>query len=164
MIILNFKIAKRISKFVSIFCLSLFFLFGCQPQEKNASLQRIIERGYISVGTIYGLTSYYLEAEGAAGFEYELVKKYADSLGVELKVVPSYSLEDLFDKLDNGTVDILAAGLAVTDKRRQLYNFSPSYDNISQKLVFCFLEITFLVYPNTQPGFGLLYRVSQLYF
>jgi len=136
MIILNFKIAKKISKFVSIFGLSLFFLFGCQPQEKNASLQRIIERGYISVGTIYGLTSYYLEAEGAAGFEYELVKKYADSLGVELKVVPSYSLEDLFDKLDNGTVDILAAGLAVTDKRRQLYNFSPSYDNISQKLVF----------------------------
>jgi len=136
MIKLNFKIAKKISKFVSIFFLCIFFLFGCQPKEENASLQRIIERGYISVGTLYGLTSYYLEAEGAAGFEYELVKKYADSLGVELKVVPSYSLEELFSKLDNGQVDILAAGLAVTDKRRQLYNFSPSYDNISQKLVF----------------------------
>jgi membrane-bound lytic murein transglycosylase F len=136
MINLNFKIVKKISKFVSILFLSAFLLFGCQPTEKNASLQRIIERGYINVGTIYGLTSYYLEAEDAAGFEYELVKNYADSLGVDLKVVPSYSLEELFDKLNSGQVDILAAGLAVTEKRRQQYDFSPSYDNISQKLVF----------------------------
>jgi membrane-bound lytic murein transglycosylase F len=136
MINLNFKIVKKISKFVSILFLSTFLLFGCQPTEKNASLQRIIERGYINVGTIYGLTSYYLEAEDAAGFEYELVKNYADSLGVDLKVVPSYSLEELFDKLESGEVDILAAGLAVTEKRRQQYDFSPSYDNISQKLVF----------------------------
>jgi len=136
MIKFNFKIAKKISKFVSLSFLCAFFLFGCQPNKENASLQRIIERGYISVGTIYGLTSYYLEAEGAAGFEYELVKKYADSLGVELKIVPSYSLEELFSKLNSGQVDILAAGLAVTDQRRQLYNFSPSYDEISQKLVF----------------------------
>jgi membrane-bound lytic murein transglycosylase F len=136
MINLNFKIVKKISKFVSILFLSTFLLFGCQPTEKNASLQRIIERGYINVGTIYGLTSYYLEAEDAAGFEYELVKNYADSLGVDLKVVPSYSLEELFDKLNSGQVDILAAGLAVTEKRRQQYDFSPSYDNISQKLVF----------------------------
>jgi membrane-bound lytic murein transglycosylase F len=136
MINLNFIIVKKISKFVSILFLSTFLLFGCQPTEKNASLQRIIERGYINVGTIYGLTSYYLEAEDAAGFEYELVKNYADSLGVDLKVVPSYSLEELFNKLDSGEVDILAAGLAVTEKRRQQYDFSPSYDNISQKLVF----------------------------
>jgi membrane-bound lytic murein transglycosylase F len=136
MINLNFKIVKKISKFVSILFLSAFLLFGCQPTEKNASLQRIIERGYINVGTIYGLTSYYLEAEDAAGFEYELVKNYADSLGVDLKVVPSYSLEELFDKLESGEVDILAAGLAVTEKRRQQYDFSPSYDSISQKLVF----------------------------
>ncbi|MBA6231733.1 MULTISPECIES: membrane-bound lytic murein transglycosylase MltF [unclassified Colwellia] len=136
MINLNFKIVKKISTFVSILFLTAFLLLGCQPTEKNASLQRIIERGYINVGTIYGLTSYYLEAEDAAGFEYELVKNYADSLGVDLKVVPSYSLEELFDKLDSGQVDILAAGLAVTEKRRQQYDFSPSYDNISQKLVF----------------------------
>jgi membrane-bound lytic murein transglycosylase F len=136
MIKLNFKIAKKISKFITVFFFGTFLLLGCQPTENNASLQRIIERGYINVGTIYGLTSYYLEAEGAAGFEYELVKKYAEHLGVELKIVPSYSLEELFNKLDSGKVDILAAGLAVTDKRNQQYNFSPSYDNISQKLVF----------------------------
>jgi membrane-bound lytic murein transglycosylase F len=136
MIKINFKITKKISKFVSLFLISTFLLFGCQPAEKNASLQRIIDRGYITVGTIYGLTSYYLEAEGAAGFEYELVKKYADSLGVDLKIIPSYSLAELFEKLDSGQVDILAAGLAVTDKRRLRYNFSPSYAQISQKLVF----------------------------
>ncbi len=132
----HLKISKKISKFVSILLMSTFLLLGCQPAEQKPSLQRIIDRGYVTVGTIFGLTSYYLEAEGPTGYEYELAKKYADSLGVELRVIPSYSLAELFEKLDSGQVDILAAGLAVTDKRRQRYNFSPSYNQISQKLVF----------------------------
>lgn len=132
----HLKISKKISKFVSLLLMSTFLLLGCQPAEKKPSLQRIIDRGYVTVGTIFGLTSYYLEAEGPTGYEYELAKKYADSLGVELRVIPSYSLAELFEKLDSGQVDILAAGLAVTDKRRQRYNFSPSYNQISQKLVF----------------------------
>ncbi len=132
----HLKISKKISKFVSLLVMSTFLLLGCHPAEKKPSLQRIIDRGYVTVGTIFGLTSYYLEAEGPTGYEYELAKKYADSLGVELRVIPSYSLAELFEKLDSGQVDILAAGLAVTDKRRQRYNFSPSYNQISQKLVF----------------------------
>ncbi|WP_206485465.1 membrane-bound lytic murein transglycosylase MltF [Thalassotalea sp. G2M2-11] len=109
---------------------------GCRTGQETISLADIKARGYINVGTLYGATSYYVGAEGDTGFEYELAKKYADFLGVQLKISASYSLKDLFKQLENGEVDFLAAGLVVTDKRLAKYRFAPSYNNISQKLVF----------------------------
>lgn len=126
-----------VNKLLASFLLPCILVFsGCKSQEPSANLQRIIDRGYVTVGTLYGNTSYYLDAEGPAGFEYELAKKYADYLGVDLKMMPSYNLNELFHQLDNGSVDFLAAGLAVTDERREQYLFAPSYNNVSQKLVF----------------------------
>lgn len=116
--------------------LTFFMLNGCEKKSNIASLTRIIERGYINVGTLYGPTNYYVQADGFAGFEYELAKKYADSLNVELKIIPSYSLDELFIKLNTGELDVLASGLAITDKRLQRFRFAPSYETISQKLVF----------------------------
>jgi membrane-bound lytic murein transglycosylase F len=132
----NVKIIKKFSVFASLLLALCIVLFGCQPRDNHATLQRILERGYVSVGTLYGATSYYLEANGPSGFEYDLAKKYADSLGVKLVIVPSYHIEDLFPKLDSGEVDFLAANLSVTPKRRENYLFAPSYDHVSQKLVF----------------------------
>tara|TARA_R110000772_G_scaffold109238_6_gene212443 strand:+ start:935 stop:2392 length:1458 start_codon:yes stop_codon:yes gene_type:complete len=127
----------NIKKLLALFLLPFIFLLSaCETKETSANLQRIIDRGYVTVGTLYGNTSYYLDAEGPAGFEYELAQKYAQFLGVELKMMPSYNLNELFQQLDNGSVDLLAAGLAVTDERLKNYHFSPSYDNVSQKLVF----------------------------
>ncbi len=130
------KYFQKTQLFKYLICLLTLSLFACQQQDDRAQLQRIIDRGYVQVGTTFGPNSYYIDAQGPAGFEYELAKKYADSIGVDLKVVPSYSLEELFHKLDNNQVDFVAAGLAVTPNRLKNYNFAPSYDEISQKLVF----------------------------
>ncbi|GLX77046.1 membrane-bound lytic murein transglycosylase F [Thalassotalea insulae] len=111
-------------------------LQACQTEQQGASLAKIKSRGYVNVGTLYGPTSYYVGAQGDTGFEYELAKKYADHLGVKLKISASYSLNDLFEQLESGEVDFLAAGLVVTDKRLAKYKFAPSYNDISQKLVF----------------------------
>lgn len=126
-----------------IFNKKIFFIFlllvgafGCDKKSEDASLTRILERGYVNVGTMFGPNSYYVQADGFAGFEYELAKKYADSINVELKIIPSYSLEELFIKLNTGEVDLLAAGLSVTEKRLTRFRFAPSYEKTSQKLVF----------------------------
>jgi len=124
---------------VAITCLLILVTLmttGCQKKDNRATLQRVLDRGYITIGTLFGSTSYYIDAEGPTGYEYELAKKYAQSLGVELKVIPTYSLDELFTKLDSGQVDMLAAGLTVTDKRLAKYRFAPSYNDVSQKLVF----------------------------
>ena len=130
-----YMIQKRLSIFVCTI-VSILLIQGCTTEKKSASLTRILDRGYLVVGTVYGPTSYYVGAEGDTGFEYELAKKYADSLGVDLKIKASYSLDELFTRLDKGEVDLLAAGLTVTENRRQKYKFAPSYNHISQKLVF----------------------------
>ncbi|MGB0936197.1 MAG: membrane-bound lytic murein transglycosylase MltF [Colwellia sp.] len=113
-----------------------FSLSSCKQENSTTSFADIIERGYITVGTLYGPTTYYSDKDEYSGFEYELMKKYADSLGVSLKVIPSYSLDSLFHKLDNAEVDFLAAGLSITDERLENFRFAPSYQSVVQKLVF----------------------------
>jgi len=121
---------------ISLLVIMLIFLSGCERVNQQASLKRIIDRGYINVGTLYGPTNYYAQADGFAGFEYELAKKYAASLNVDLKIIASYSFDELFVKLNTGELDVLASGLTITDKRLQRFRFAPSYETISQKLVF----------------------------
>ncbi|WP_371373904.1 membrane-bound lytic murein transglycosylase MltF [Thalassotalea aquiviva] len=111
-------------------------LSGCLPSPKPNSFQDILNRGTLRVGTLYGNTSYYIGPQGPVGFEYELAKKYADSMGLKLQIVPSYNLEELFPKIENGEVDILAAGLTITPERLKKYRFSPSYSSSSQHLIF----------------------------
>jgi len=129
------------TKKLFIIILLLSSIFSCDKKNQQASFARIIERGYITVGTLYGSNNYYIKGSGThvddfAGFEYELAKKYAQHLNVDLKIVPSYNLDELFIKLNSGDVDFLAAGLSVTDKRLQRFRFAPSYQEATQKLVF----------------------------
>lgn len=81
-------------------------------------------------------TSYYFDHDREQGFEYDLAKRFADRLGVELQMVPRFDVNDLFTMLRRGDVDIIAAGLDRTSARATLYRFGPPYDIISQKLVF----------------------------
>lgn len=137
--VINKNKSKIITSSPLVLCLIIVLsavLSGCKPQLEKPSLQRALDRGFLTVGTVFGTTSYYEGADGLAGFEYELAKKYAQSIGLELKIVPSYNLDELFVKLDSGAVDLLAAGLAITPKRLDEYRFAPSYNEISQKLVF----------------------------
>ena len=146
----NLKNSLAIKRVLITFFL-LTALFSCNEKSQQASFARIIERGYVSVGTLYGPNSFYLQGndiQGShlknshlqsndiqgntyAGFEYELAKKYADYLNVDLKIVPSYSLDELFIKLNTGEVDLLAAGLSVTSKRLSRFRFAPSYEKVS---------------------------------
>ncbi|EGT80335.1 putative periplasmic binding like protein II [Haemophilus haemolyticus M19107] len=46
----------------------------------------IQERGSLIVGTMNNPISYFINKDGKRGFEYELAKAFADSLGVELEI------------------------------------------------------------------------------
>lgn len=134
--ILLTKITKISATKVFLFIASIMLVSGCNTESEPNSFQQILERGTLRVGTTFGTSNYYIGAEGPKGFEYELAKKYADYLGVELEIVPCYTLKELFPKVTSGEVDMLAAGLAVTPERLKRFRFGPSYTDISQKLVF----------------------------
>ncbi|MDG2392549.1 MAG: transporter substrate-binding domain-containing protein, partial [Thalassotalea sp.] len=115
-IIIN-KFNSRFAKLCCLILITVGLLVGCNESDQPADLQEIVKRGTLRVGTLFGPNSYYIGAQGPKGFEFELAQKYADSIGVQLEIVPSYTLKELFPKIDNGEVDILAAGLSVTPER-----------------------------------------------
>nr|WP_239552527.1 membrane-bound lytic murein transglycosylase MltF [Oceanisphaera litoralis] len=117
--------------------LGLLILSGCDAHEKRQTQQgQIQSRGALRVGTLYHPLHYFLRDGQEEGLDYELARLFADSLAVDLTMVPAYSLDELFSLLDTGKVDMLAAGLTITPQRRQQYRFGPSYYDIAQTLVY----------------------------
>ncbi len=115
-------------------CLPL--LSSCQYQEPDSRLEQIKHQGVLKVGTRYGMTTYYNGVAGPEGFDYELVKGFAEFLGVRLEIYPYYTLPELFDPLQQGYLDIVAGDIVATPERRQQFKVGPGYQEISQKLVF----------------------------
>ena len=56
------------------------------PPTPFASLDDVLERGTLRVLTRNTLSTYFEGPTGPAGFEYELLKSFADKLGVELEI------------------------------------------------------------------------------
>ncbi len=99
-------------------------------------LRQIQNSGELVVISRNSPTTYYEGNEGPTGFEYELAKKFADSLGVKLRIVIPENLNDIFDMLDRGEAHFAAAGLTVTEARKNRVLFGPSYQQITEQLVY----------------------------
>ena len=100
-------------------------------------ISQIKSRGVLRVSTINSPLTYYTVNQLPAGMDYELAKRFADYLGVKLKVTVRPNLSDLFDDLDDGKADVLAAGLNYNNERLTRYQTGPGYYNVSQQLVYC---------------------------
>lgn len=81
-------------------------------------------------------TTYYEDADGPAGLEYEMAKMFANRLGVKLVLLVPGSFNDLLNKLRNNSVHIAAAGLTVTKDREKEFLFGPAYQEITEQLVY----------------------------
>lgn len=72
----------------------------------------------------YSSTSYFIYKGIPQGFEYELLNLYADKMGVTLEVIPIKSLDSVFIELNNGTADVAAANLTITEERKEDVSFT----------------------------------------
>src|SRR3990172_9989941 len=77
----RFHAALRICRPALLVLLALPLLLSCSLFEKN-KLQSIIAAGELVVLTRASPTTYFETPEGPAGVEHDLVKSFADSLGV----------------------------------------------------------------------------------
>jgi membrane-bound lytic murein transglycosylase F len=80
-------------------------------------------------------TTYYELHDQPAGFEYELVKAFADRLNVKLELIIKSNIPDLLEALKKGEGDIVAAGITRTEEREALYRFGPDYQAVQQEVV-----------------------------
>ncbi len=105
-------------------------------QEPPSRLEQVKTLGELRVVTRNSPTAYYIGVNGPVGPEYDLVRGFADSLGVELIITPVESFDQIIPAIVNGEADMAAAGLSVTEARRELVRFSNPYHQVSQHLIY----------------------------
>ncbi|MGG8283557.1 membrane-bound lytic murein transglycosylase MltF [Klebsiella sp. 141240] len=104
-----------------------------KPENRVAG---IIARGELRVSTINSPLTYAAINNKDYGLDYELAKRFADYLGVKLKVTVRQNISQLFDDLDAVKTDMLAAGLVYNTERVKNYQAGPTYYSVSQQLVY----------------------------
>ena len=109
---------------------------ACTAPSVPTALSQLLERDSIKVGTVYGAGTFYNGASGPQGFEYELLAGFADFLGITLDLYPFYSYEVMLQQLEEGNLDIVATGDAVTSNLQQRFAYGPAYQFVDQQLVF----------------------------
>nr|NQU92833.1 transporter substrate-binding domain-containing protein [Bacteroidota bacterium] len=106
-----------------------------RAQITDESLVNIKKRGTLIATTDYNSTNYFLYRGEPAGYQYEYLKAYAGFLGVGLEIVVNNDLEKAFEDLNDGKVDLIAMGLAITGQRNLVVDFTYPMAQTRQVLV-----------------------------
>lgn len=104
-----------------------------KPENRVAG---IMARGELRISTINSPLTFATINNKTYGLDYELAEQFANYLGVRLKVTVRQNISQLFDDLDNGNADMLAAGLVYNSERVKNYQSGPGYYSVSQQLVY----------------------------
>ena len=97
---------------------------GKQRKKVKHDLEDIKKDGVLRVITSYSSTSYFIYKGQPMGYEYDLLKRFAKHLDLELDIHVSNDVDTMFNKLLTGDIDLIAHGLTVTNQRKELVHFS----------------------------------------
>jgi membrane-bound lytic murein transglycosylase F len=131
----GFLHSKRIFELLLYLSISAIIVMIAINSDRS-SLDKVKKRGYLTVLTRNTSTTYYEGHDGKTGFEYDLARLFADHLRVELKILLPDSFAEIFAMINGGQADIIAAGLTVTEPRKNLVRFGPTYHEITQQLIY----------------------------
>jgi membrane-bound lytic murein transglycosylase F len=99
-------------------------------------LEQVRQQNELVVLTRNSPTTFYEGPEGPGGLEYDLVKRFSESLGVELRIVVPENFNEILPLVIRGDAHLAAAGLTVTAKRQEKVRFGPVYQEITPMLVY----------------------------
>ena len=125
-------ILKIIKYFVLTFAAYLFLI---SPANSITEWEKVKERGFITWVTRPSPMTYYSGLDGIIGLEYKILKEFCDSHDLELMVTIASSTNELFNKFENGKIDIAGANLTLTAERTEKYSFSFPYDHTQVVMV-----------------------------
>lgn len=107
-----------------------------QPLDTNDNdLPGILKRGKLRILAENSSTSYFIYKGKRMGFEYELLREFAEDLGVELEVITVNDLNEINDRLNNGEGDVIACNYTITRDRQDIISFSRPFFQTHQVLV-----------------------------
>mgnify|MGYP000214856429 CR=1 FL=1 len=100
-----------------------------------ADLKKILKDGKLTVLMENSTTSYFIYRGKKMGFEYEILREFADELGVVLEVKVVDNLDDLIPMLNKGEGDLIACNYTYTKSRKADIEFSEPYIRTPQVLI-----------------------------
>lgn len=115
-----------------LLCLLMFSGCGWGP----AQLDEVKARGLLRVASVNGPTAIYEGAQGVMGMEHDLVRLFAERLGVLTEIRLADNETQALRWLEDGQVDLVAAGLVISPRRHTQIRFGPGYQGIDQLLIY----------------------------
>jgi len=119
--------------------LLLYFSFAallgtCSAQP--SLLDQVLEVGELRVVTRDSPTAYVIGPDGPSGPEFDLAQAFAEDLGVSLLIEPVQSVSEVLPYLMSGKAHMAAAGLSITDSRREYVHFGHPYEMVDMHLIY----------------------------
>jgi membrane-bound lytic murein transglycosylase F len=108
--------------------------------ERPPLLEQVHILGQLTVVSRNSPTTYYLGPFGDTGLEYDLARRFADYLGVKLKIYAPDDFSQVLSDVRHGEADLAAAGLSITPDRKQDLRFGPTYQDVTQEVVYRYGE------------------------
>lgn len=126
------------SFFVSIFLLaflsaaSITLVRSTQPQI----LEQVLASGELRVISTNGAATFYESSDGLTGFEYSLLKGFAESLGVNLVIANQSDSKLLLQAVEDREYHLGSAELTAIESQGYALEFGSAYMQITQQLIF----------------------------
>ena len=118
---------------ISVSAISL--LGTCTPLP--SLIDQIKTLGELRVVTRNGPLAYYRGPDDMPeGPEYELARRFADELGVKLKITPVRTYAEIYEALTSGQAHLAAAGLKVPSQNIPGVEFGPAYQRVHEHLIY----------------------------
>ncbi|RLA19339.1 MAG: membrane-bound lytic murein transglycosylase MltF, partial [Gammaproteobacteria bacterium] len=128
--------------------LALVWLSACEQQTQQTphtpekvvqyanQLERVKKTGILTVLTRYDPTTYYEGANGFSGLEYDLVQLFAQHLQVKTHFIIPDTFAAILQKTQAGDADFAAAGISITEERKQKFLFTPAYHKVTEQVIY----------------------------
>jgi cystine transport system substrate-binding protein len=112
------------------------FASGRSAAGNESALERIRRVGEVSIGIegTYPPHTYHNERDELVGYDVEVARRIAENIGVKAKFIES-RWDSLIIGVDSGLWDLVINNVAVTDARKEKYDFSIPYAYVRGVLI-----------------------------
>ncbi len=104
-------------------------------KNKQSIVDKIKAKKELEVVIVNGPTTYFVGATGEEGFEYLLMRDFAEYLGVVLKLHVVSTVTEALQLTKDGVGEITSGALSKTAQREKEFIFGPSYYSVKEQVV-----------------------------